>query len=83
MKIGILWMLLGSGDKLSNIMCRKCGKEWGPEDYLEHQESLHLVDTGGYGSAFGDGNTWSVILCQDCTLEVLRPYIVWHDEQET
>lgn len=61
------------------VSCGKCGKTWCDEDFIENQECLHKHDVGGYGSVFGDGNEWSVTLCQNCAYELLLPYIVWRD----
>ena len=61
--------------------CGKCEKQWGRDDYVEMQECLHKHDIGGYGSEFGDGTQWSILLCQDCAYELLSPYIIIHGEQ--
>lgn len=59
------------------MSCNKCGKTWEKEDYIDVQEKLHKHDVGGYGSVFGDQQEYSITLCQDCTYEVLKPYIKW------
>ena len=59
--------------------CNKCKKvvssEDQPEDYfLELQEMFHYRFEGGYGSVFGDGYRFEIVLCQDCKYEILSPY---------
>lgn len=53
--------------------CNRCGINL--TDPLEAQEMLHKHDVGGFGSVIGDGQEWSVTLCQDCVHELLKPYI--------
>lgn len=60
-----------------SLNCYRCNKE--PEDKhlrgLDDQEWLRYKDIGGYCSIFGDTNEWHIILCQECTKDVLGPYI--------
>ena len=61
----------------SVVSCGKCEKSWDNDDFIEMQECLHKRDIGGYGSVFGDGQEWEIILCQKCARELLEPYIKW------
>lgn len=56
------------------VTCDKCGKDL-QENFIEEQESLHWSMSCGYGSVFGDLNTITLDLCQDCTKEILGAYI--------
>ena len=56
------------------FICDRCEKRY-VDDLLETQEMLHKRDTGGYGSVFGDGDTWEVTLCQHCVAAVLGMFI--------
>ncbi len=60
------------------MKCNKCSKQVDEEDtddILDAQEWLRYRDIGGYGALIGDMTKWSVILCQECTQEVLGEYI--------
>lgn len=56
-----------------SITCDKCKKEY--DDVMEMQEFLHYVNDAGYASIFGDGNRLRLDLCQNCTKELLGPFI--------
>jgi hypothetical protein len=60
--------------------CDKCKKYFGEDDFVEMQEHVSFGGTGGYGAIWGDGTTWSVVLCQSCAYEILKPYIVIKQE---
>ena len=57
--------------------CGKCKKNWDEEDFVEQQECLYKRDVGGYGSVFGDGQEWSIRLCQNCAMDLLKQYIIF------
>lgn len=44
-------------------------------DMIEVQEKVSITFTGGYGSIFGDGDTFSVDLCQNCCKDKLGKHI--------
>ena len=51
-------------DIFVSATCDKCKKEF--TDDMEIQEFLHIRDTGGYGSIFGDGENINFDICQYC-----------------
>ncbi len=55
------------------FVCDKCG-ETHLDNYLESQEALIWRTTGGYGSIWGDGSTWELVLCQRCAFALLEPF---------
>ena len=68
-------------DKIvDKITCDKCGKvaDFGTENeskFFDIQEWLHINFIGGYGSIFEDGGEYACDLCQQCTKELLEPYL--------
>lgn len=62
-------------ERVSVVVCNKCGKRIVPEDYIEWQEAFIYQFLTGYGSVFGDSADLSVELCQHCMKELLGPYI--------
>jgi len=42
---------------------------------MERQEAWSIRDTGGYSSIFGDMNSISLDLCQQCIQKLLGDYI--------
>jgi hypothetical protein len=57
-----------------SITCDKCKKEV-TDDPMEAQEFISINIDCGYMSILGDGNRYSVDLCQHCVKEVLGPYL--------
>lgn len=60
------------------IQCDKCKTKIFQNNVLEMQEMLRWVNYCGYGSAFGDGVTVSIDLCQRCVKELLGLYLYKH-----
>lgn len=61
---------------VDKLVCDRCGREMDPEtDIVEWQEAVTVAFTGGYGSVFGDTDTFRCDLCQHCVKETLGPYI--------
>jgi len=54
------------------FICDKCKKEFGPEDWIDWQETYSIRVGGGYGSVFGDGSQIECDLCQHCLKEILK-----------
>ena len=58
--------------------CDVCKKTYSRElvepDIWEWQEMVSIRFTGGYGSIFGDGNTFELDICQHCLKEKLGEY---------
>lgn len=50
---------------LLECLCDGCGANISC-DIIEAQEALHITFTGGFGSVFGDGVTFTTDLCQHC-----------------
>jgi hypothetical protein len=45
------------------------------DNTFEIQEFKHLHFIGGYGSVFGDSDTFKLDICQHCLKSILGPYI--------
>ena len=54
--------------------CDKCGTFFPADNWIETQESFSYSFTGGYGSIFGDMNSYKIDLCQKCLAETLGNY---------
>lgn len=67
--------------KVVEITCDKCGKVLTPEGdgIFEWQEAFCISRTGGYGSVFGDSDTWHLDLCQHCLHELIGPYVKYKE----
>ena len=63
----------------AGFVCDKCGAEYSQDDTVEMQEKLYKHDVGGYGSLFGDGDGWSVTLCQKCWHGMIGKYIQYDE----
>lgn len=46
----------------------------------EMQEFLCLRRTGGYGSIFGDMDTWTLDLCQECQKKLFGEFIKYEED---
>lgn len=58
------------------MICSKCGKDSSSDETgLDTQEWLYYNDVGGYGSKIGDGSAWELVLCQECTQDIVGDYI--------
>lgn len=66
-----------------SLTCDCCGKTYQYEDD-DGQQSYDIMDiqefttirfTGGYGSIFGDGETFECHLCQQCLSDKLGEYL--------
>lgn len=64
-------------DELEYIECDCCHKKFypGPENLFEIQEFVHIRETGGYGSIFGDGAEIKGDFCQHCVKKLLGQYL--------
>lgn len=51
--------------EVSKITCNVCGQQATPNDYAYH-EFISVNQHCGYGSIHGDGNQFSIDLCQQC-----------------
>jgi len=68
--------------KASTITCDRCRTHFTDVDYGWHEmQSIEFV--GGYGSIFGDGDTVSIDLCQECLKETLGPWLRVGDNPPT
>ena len=57
------------------FLCHKCKKTFSADNTIEMQESFRQTFLAGYGSKFGDSNTFEITLCHSCFHEVLSPYV--------
>ena len=55
---------------LVGFECDRCKKRFGEEDTVEMDEMFYWHHECGYGSAWGDGATVDVTLCQGCAHEL-------------
>lgn len=60
-------------ETIDGFICNKCKKEVTNE--IDWQEGLYWINHAGYNSVFGDGNTVSIHLCQECVKELLGDYL--------
>lgn len=51
--------------EVSKLTCDSCGEQATPSDYVFH-EFISINKRCGYGSIHGDGNQFSIDLCQQC-----------------
>lgn len=58
--------------------CNVCGLDFIKDEY-EAQEAFSCTQTGGYGSVFGDGNTFYIDLCQHCMKRALGEFVLYDD----
>jgi NMD protein affecting ribosome stability and mRNA decay len=58
---------------LVSIVCDVCERE--VKEVFEAQEFINVRFTGGYGSIFGDGDTFECDLCQHCIEKTLGKYL--------
>ena len=59
-------------EQVVGFTCDRCGVEY--HDDIAMQECFTWNTTGGYGSVWGDGRSWEVVLCQGCAFTLLRAY---------
>jgi len=50
---------------ISRLTCDSCGEEASSDDF-EFHEFISVTKQCGYGSIHGDGNQFSIDLCQQC-----------------
>ena len=74
--------------KLLSCTCDICKKEY-IDDTFEFQEMLHIHNTGGYGSIFGDGDDIDLDICQHCLNNIITKFGIvnyinrYNDDHET
>ena len=56
-------------DVIESVTCDCCGTT--ATDKMELQEWILYSDRGGYNSEIGDGDDWSIDLCQECIQKLL------------
>ena len=54
-----------------SVECDVCGSVYDIDDWENSSEFYHLYHDCGYASVFGDGNTISCDICQDCLRDFL------------
>jgi len=65
--------------RITAIECSRCKKTATPDDFVEWQEFFTWINTGGFGSVWGDGTKVSVDLCQQCTHDIFSGFATIHD----
>ena len=55
--------------------CDVCKKTFDKDDYIEFNSFIHIQETCGYGSIFGDGSVIELDVCQLCCSAILGEYI--------
>lgn len=58
---------------IDGFICNKCKKEF-RDDIWEIQEMFRHRIVGGFGSVWGDGDEFEIVLCQRCAQELLYDY---------
>ena len=59
--------------KLLSCTCDVCKKDY-IDDNFEFQEMIHIHNTGGYGSIFGDGDKVDIDICQHCLKDIIDKF---------
>lgn len=59
-------------EQIVGFICDRCGIEY--HDDISMQERFNWWTTGGYGSVWGDGRTWHLVMCQGCANSLLSPW---------
>lgn len=74
--------------EVSKLTCDGCGEQATPSDFT-FQEFISINQRCGYGSIHGDGNQFSIDLCQQCfadmcgdSLTVIEPNDEKHEDKE-
>ena len=70
-------------DVVISMSCDICKKEYFYEDGIvntgdhiyEMQEFTHIRFTGGYGSVFGDGDSYELDICQHCLKDLVGSHL--------
>lgn len=57
------------------IVCDCCKRRIEADDVMRFQEVQSFKFSGGYASAFGDGNYFECDLCDECCLKLFQPYM--------
>ena len=64
-----------SREVVTAVTCDRCGKRMTRAGWVDWQEMIQFHFTGGYGSVFGDGESFRCDLCQHCVKATLGEYI--------
>jgi len=65
--------------KLDKFVCDRCKKE--VKFQIELQETHSIRFTGGYTSVFGDMNSISCDLCQQCLKDLIGDFCIYNVEE--
>lgn len=60
---------------MTAIVCDRCKVRIEADDIMQVQETHRFRFAGGYGSKFGDGNRFECELCDQCCLEMFKPFM--------
>ena len=73
-------IVMAEQEVVESVTCDVCLRKFSyDDDLLELQEMQHISDVGGYGSVFGDGEYYSIDICQHCLKEKLGQWITIKD----
>lgn len=62
-------------DEITCDVCKKNYKYNVSDDVMEIQEFVHISNTGGFSSIFGDCVNVSLDMCQHCFKKILGDYV--------
>ena len=65
-------------DTVDGFECNKCGKKYFADDYPKMEDMFHYEFGGGWGSVWGDGASFDIVLCGDCFYELMKDYVTEH-----
>lgn len=65
--------------QVTGWVCNKCARDIDVDEMTESQEVFRYRDIGGYGSVWGDGTDYEIVLCQRCAYGLLAPYATVRD----
>jgi hypothetical protein len=68
--------------RVVGFKCDRCKAEHEVDNFVEMQEYMRWVNTGGYGSIWGDGTTVEVIICQKCTHDLFKDFAITKGQHE-
>jgi len=68
-------------DIYKSKVCDMCGMEASVDDEFEAQEFVKIYQSCGYASIFGDGNEFSIDLCQHCLKKIIDHFEIHTNEE--
>ena len=68
-------------EEVIGMKCDVCNKTFNSDDWIEVQEMVSITKTGGYGSRFGDGNTITLDICEECFYNQYADNVVYRENE--